>query len=165
MELKNCPECGKLFVHTERNLCPECVRREDDDFERVRRFLRDEPQATIERVSRMTGVSEPVILRLLRHGRLTLPEGSPIALRCERCEAPIDAGRLCKACRKELAEALAVETLRTAGAPPGPGEGAYRGSGRAGPADEAGHPPKAGPGYRSGPARGADRRRSGADRP
>lgn len=122
MELKNCPECGKLYVHTERSLCPECVRREDDHFELVRRFLRDEPEATVGRITEATGVAETVVLRLLRHGRLTLPEGSPIGLYCERCDAPIAAGRLCTGCRKELAAALAV-----GGVPPRaadrPGEG------------------------------------------
>ncbi|WP_245984897.1 hypothetical protein [Biomaibacter acetigenes] len=51
MELRNCPVCGKLFVYTVRNLCPECAKKDEENFEKVRQYLYDVPQATLEEIA------------------------------------------------------------------------------------------------------------------
>lgn len=57
MNLRNCPQCGKLFVYNIRNLCPECIKKDEKDFGCVRDYLYNHPRATIEEISEETGVS------------------------------------------------------------------------------------------------------------
>lgn len=102
-ELRNCPECGRLFSYTGRNLCHKCIESEEEEFKQVRKFVRDHPGATVFDTAEATGVDEEKILRFLREGRL-ISRGlqSGIVLKCERCGKVIDAGKYCKECLSEL---------------------------------------------------------------
>ncbi len=103
MDLRNCPKCGKLFVYTTRNLCPQCLKEDEEDFDRVREYINNNPQATIEEVSEGTGVTPRRILEYLKEGRLMLQSNNTnIILRCEMCDEPILTGRLCPNCSKKL---------------------------------------------------------------
>ena len=103
MELRNCPECGKLFAYTIRNLCPECSKKEDENFDKVRDYIYDFPKATIEEVSENTGVSVKTVLEYLKEGRLMLRDNNKnILLHCELCNEPILTGRLCDKCAKSF---------------------------------------------------------------
>ena len=48
-ELRNCARCGKVYAKTVRDICPECYRKEEEDFQKVYRFLqnRKNREATI----------------------------------------------------------------------------------------------------------------------
>lgn len=102
MNLRNCPECGKVFLQVSRNLCPECVAREEKDFELVAKYVRKHTDATVESTSEATGVSEARIIMFLREGRLQAKGGLAYALQCDRCGKPIGNGRLCEQCAAEL---------------------------------------------------------------
>ena len=85
-ELKNCKRCKKIFMHAVGpQLCDLCKKKEEEDFEKVRKFLRDYPGATIQEVSKATEVSAQLIYRFLRDGRIEVAADSPIALLCENC--------------------------------------------------------------------------------
>ncbi|HHY42343.1 MAG TPA: MerR family transcriptional regulator [Thermoanaerobacterales bacterium] len=110
MELRNCPVCGKLFVYNHINLCPECLKKDEEDFDRVREFINNNPMATIEEVSEGTGVSARKILEYLKAGRLMLQSNNAnIVLKCEICEEPILTGRLCEKCSRKLRRNLIPE--------------------------------------------------------
>lgn len=108
MELRNCPECGKLFAYVSRNLCPECIEKEEELFRRVESFLKEHGSATVQEISKATGVPESKVISFLRTGRLVASSNSPL-LECERCGRPIATGRFCDACRAALAAALKEE--------------------------------------------------------
>lgn len=119
-DIRNCPRCGGVFVYRGREICPRCVREEEDQFERVRQFLRTSPAATLEEVVEATGVPAELILHFMRLGRLIPGGGLRGLLSCQRCGAPIDEGHLCAGCARELA----VEVGRAAsGASAGAGAG------------------------------------------
>ncbi|NPV27626.1 MAG: hypothetical protein HPY81_09370 [Firmicutes bacterium] len=103
MDLRNCPECGRLFAFVGQNLCPACLEEEEKEFELVREYVREHRNPTITEVSEATGVGADKIIRFLKDGRLIakglITEG---VLECESCGCPISAGRLCEACRDEL---------------------------------------------------------------
>lgn len=105
MELRNCPECGKLFAYVSRNLCPECIEKEEEMFRSVERFLKEHGSATVQEISEATGVPESKVISFLRAGRLVASSGMPL-LECERCGKPITTGRFCDACRSALEAAL-----------------------------------------------------------
>lgn len=103
-ELRNCPECGRVFAYTGlRNLCPQCIEEEEKKFVKVRQYLRDHSGASVFEVAEATGVKEEVILRFLREGRLkTKNLSQEVALECARCGKRILSGKYCADCLAEL---------------------------------------------------------------
>lgn len=102
-ELRNCRKCGKMFTYTGKSaFCQACVRREEEDYQKVKEYLYDNPGASMNEVSSVTGVSVEKIMRFLREGRLEIVEGSNIVLECERCKRSIRTGRFCNDCMKGI---------------------------------------------------------------
>lgn len=104
-DIRNCPRCGKVFARVSRNLCPQCVREEDEMTEKVKQYLREHKGASLSEVVEATGAEESLVLRLIREGRIIVSDGEP-ALNCQRCGRPISEGRFCSACANELARGL-----------------------------------------------------------
>jgi flagellar operon protein (TIGR03826 family) len=114
MDLRNCPQCGKLFAYTGSNkLCPVCRQTEEDDYKKVRDYLWDHPGATIEMVHEETGVERELIIKFIKEERL-IAEGITIdfELECERCGTPIKQGRFCKKCQAELVKGFKEGTSK-----------------------------------------------------
>lgn len=84
-----------------KQLCPECDKKDQEEFAKVRAYLRESPTAQISDVSEATGVPVKRIQEYLREGRLVLAERVDW-LRCERCGAPIATGWLCPKCAAEI---------------------------------------------------------------
>lgn len=109
MEVKSCRKCGKIFQYIAgAPICPRCKKKEEEIFQVVKAFLRENRGATIEEVSEATGASIGMIERYLREGRLEVTPDSPIALSCEQCGAKIRTGRLCDRCRANLSSDLSA---------------------------------------------------------
>ncbi len=103
-EVKNCRKCKRIFMYvTGPQICDNCKKLEDEDFEKVRKFVKEFPGATIPEVSKETGVEVALIYRFLKEERLEVAEGSPIALQCENCGTRIKSGRFCVECSRKLA--------------------------------------------------------------
>lgn len=107
-ELRNCRECGKLFVGTG-PLCPDCVRKDAEQFERLRSHLEETPGAFIQETCEATGVSPATIRRFVAEGRLSM--AADAGATCTVCGAPVVTGRLCPDCQANL-EAAARRTRR-----------------------------------------------------
>lgn len=110
MELKNCPNCGKLFVYVTKNLCPACAEKDEENFRNVKDYLYENPEATIDEVSEKTGVDTKKILEYLKEGRLILKQNNPDVLSCESCGNPILTGRFCKNCITNMKKKFGVGT-------------------------------------------------------
>ena len=105
-ELRNCKKCNRLFSSIEGSiLCSRCNVNVDDGFNRVREYIYDNPVSSIKDVSKGTSVSSDIILKWIRDGRIVLAENSSISF-CQRCGSPMDGGRFCGKCVKELADGL-----------------------------------------------------------
>lgn len=100
-DLRNCVECGRLFAYQGRNLCSKCLEKEEDEYNIVRRYVRDHSGASVFEVADATGVEEEKILQFLRDGRLQ-SKGFAEVIECERCGRRISSGRLCDSCRGQL---------------------------------------------------------------
>jgi len=106
-ELRNCPNCGKVFVKINRNLCPDCIQQEERDFEEVRKYLKDYPGASVSEIAEVTGIEENKILKWIREGRLDASyHGTGSAVTCKRCGVSIPLGNLCTKCARELASQI-----------------------------------------------------------
>jgi ribosomal protein L32 len=78
------------------DICPDCQREIEEDFEKVKNYLKEHPNAKIMKIIDDTGVSESRLNRFIRAGRLSI---KPI---CESCGKPIESGRLCAECKMKL---------------------------------------------------------------
>ena len=107
MEIRNCPECGKIFTFIRTNLCPACQKKDDEAFRTVRVFLAKHPGTDIVTVAENTGISEEAIMRYVRDGRITMGiERGSIQMNCEICGVLISQGRLCRTCADKLSSGL-----------------------------------------------------------
>ncbi len=96
MPLANCKECGKLFFKVASDICPECQKKEEEDFNKVKDYLREYPNASLSEIMEATGVNEKKISKFIKAGRLSIKPT------CESCGRPIDSGKLCPECRMKL---------------------------------------------------------------
>ena len=106
VELRNCAGCDRPFLYTGNNLCPNCLKEEQKQFEKVYHYLRDNPNASIAQLCDDTGVDEKLILKFLRQGRLQLAKAS-YYLQCEICGRSISTGRICPECANQMKRNLA----------------------------------------------------------
>ena len=107
MEVRTCRRCKKIFQYiTGPQICPRCKQKEEEMFQVVKEYLRQNPGATMNIVSQETEVSVAIIEGFLRQGRLEVTSDSPIALSCESCGVRILTGRLCQKCNASLVGGL-----------------------------------------------------------
>ncbi|MBP3888953.1 MAG: flagellar protein [Cellulosilyticum sp.] len=107
MEVKVCKSCKRMFQHIAGPImCPKCKAIEEDRFQIVKEYLRENPGASLADVSAETGIESKIILRFLREGRLEVSEDSPISLVCEQCGKKIFTGIRCSACEAQILKSL-----------------------------------------------------------
>ena len=106
MEIANCPKCGKIFQKYSDPICESCMKKEEELFQSVRKYLVDNPDCRLDEVSKETGVSVKKIMRYLKEGRLEVSKGLEGSLHCEQCDKPIASGRYCDKCIIELSHAV-----------------------------------------------------------
>lgn len=97
MDLANCSECGRLFARSIHTECPDCLNTEEDDFEKVKIYLRENTAPELAEIISETGVSETRILSFLRSGRL-ISIGT-LSYPCSSCGELIQGGTICAVCR------------------------------------------------------------------
>jgi flagellar operon protein (TIGR03826 family) len=109
MNLKNCPECGKVYVENPAGLCPECYQQEEEASVKVAEYLRDHPKSHIDDIHQATGVKHKVILKMIRKGRIF--GDVSIAYPCETCGKAITEGRICNECSNNILSQLKKSDL------------------------------------------------------
>ena len=102
MDLANCPRCGKLFARHFRDICQNCQRELESEYEVCIEYLRKNKGATITVLSEETGVSIRQITRFIREGRISLFNAPNLSYPCEVCGVLIRDGSMCDNCRSRL---------------------------------------------------------------
>ncbi|MFL0364975.1 TIGR03826 family flagellar region protein [Pseudobacillus sp. 179-B 2D1 NHS] len=108
-EIVNCSRCGELYMeNTFRDVCPKCAKEEEQMYEIVYKFLRQRENraATIERVVEVTGVSESLIHKWMKKGRLHAAHFPNLGYPCDRCGAIINKGKICRKCTDDIESEL-----------------------------------------------------------
>ena len=98
MEPMNCPRCGRIFVKIKDAICNACVKAEEDIYEAVRTYVKENPNQTIKEISDACDVSVKRILTYLQDGKLEASEGLQSESICSKCGRPIRTGRMCETC-------------------------------------------------------------------
>jgi|GEM_PF-847784 len=86
MELINCKNCGKLFSKKLRDICDECLEKDNRNIDNVEKYVRNSSEQFIsyETISRATGIKVEEIAELYKKGRLTVLSGRLI-VKCKIC--------------------------------------------------------------------------------
>lgn len=107
MEVRNCRRCGRIYQYVGgKPLCYDCKEEDEKDFQKVKDYLYEHPNASMSIVSEATGISVSTIRQYLRDERLMISESSPVGIDCESCGVSIKTGRYCKECSAKLATDL-----------------------------------------------------------
>ncbi len=102
MNVENCPRCGKIFAKNFRDVCPNCIREIDKEYETCANFLRKNKGATIIELSDETGVSIKQITKFIREGRISMINAPNLSYPCESCGTLIRDSHICDSCRSRL---------------------------------------------------------------
>ena len=103
MEMKNCAHCGKMFTYIGGPpLCQACVKKMDEKFEEVKKYVYDNPGCGIQEVCDAMDVTSNQIRKWIREERLAFAESSDVAINCEKCGKRILTGRFCENCKREV---------------------------------------------------------------
>lgn len=109
MEVVNCRSCGKLYNaigNNRKRLCPQCIRNLEEKFNKVKEFLREYPNCSIEVVSTENDVSVKQIKQWIKEERLTLVRDGAGGIACEKCGKMISTGRFCGDCKFKIGNTL-----------------------------------------------------------
>lgn len=102
---KCCDKCGSIYNFNGEKICPKCLAEMDEQFEKIKKYLQQNPNAGVAEIAEETEVDEKVILHFLREGRLELAKTDAF-LKCVNCSAPIASGRYCQKCSLSLSNTL-----------------------------------------------------------
>lgn len=100
-KIKNCSECGRLYMEIGQGVCPDCFAKEEEMEKVVYDYVRDHDKCGIKQIVDDTGVKERVILRMLKAGRF-VSSGLEVTYPCRSCGAPITEGTMCPKCKNDL---------------------------------------------------------------
>ena len=107
MNLRNCARCGKMFNYIGgQPICDPCKKAIEEDFQKVKQYIEDNPTASLRMISEENQVSTKQIQQWIREERLEFSKDSPIQLLCESCGDPIITGRYCAKCKNNVAKSL-----------------------------------------------------------
>lgn len=108
MEVKNCRSCGRIYNYIGGGylLCPACMEALDKKFAEVKKYVQENPKATMSQISEDNEVTINQIERWIREERLVFAEDSPMGIDCEGCGVTIKSGRFCKQCKDNLEKGL-----------------------------------------------------------
>ena len=104
-ELANCPTCGRLYTKNPvRDVCENCYREEEQAYDRVYAFLRkrENRAATVETIVEKNDVTEELVYKWVRKGRLLVAHFPNLGYPCEHCGTLIQKGKLCNSCASRL---------------------------------------------------------------
>ncbi|MBQ6735307.1 MAG: flagellar protein [Lachnospiraceae bacterium] len=102
MGVRNCSRCGKIFNYVAgQPICETCRKELETDFQKVKDYIKENPNQGIKEVAEGCEVSEGQIKQWVREERLEFSKGAGV-LNCEQCGAPIATGRFCEKCKAAM---------------------------------------------------------------
>lgn len=104
-ELRECPVCKDYFNYTGiRDICHKCALKEDELYQIVYRFLRkrENRAANVDRIVEATGVSQDLLYKWVRKGRLHPAVFPNLGYPCDNCGHLTTKGKLCEKCQNSI---------------------------------------------------------------
>ncbi|HJV45610.1 MAG TPA: flagellar protein [Bacillota bacterium] len=85
-----------------RNICPDCIRREEEEYLSLANYLRENKGCTLVELSEATKVPIPQIRKYIIEGRIIISDNPNIEYSCESCGAMIKKGKTCSKCTETI---------------------------------------------------------------
>ena len=116
-KLKNCANCGRMFVATRgENLCRDCMIKEEEKEREVLDYVREHQGCPISDVMEAMGVTDKFIKGMISKGLFANVERSDLYYPCQSCGKPIRNGTYCSDClsrlrneTKKMADQMAIK--------------------------------------------------------
>lgn len=102
MNVANCPRCGKIYVKGFAEMCPNCLKDLEQQYEKCLKYLRENKGITINDLSEATGVAIKQITKFIRDGRISIMHAPNMSYPCEVCGTLIRENTICESCRSKL---------------------------------------------------------------
>lgn len=113
MDVKNCRRCRRLFNYIGgQPICPSCKEEIEKEFQKVKKYIQDNRNATVSQVAEECEVEESQIRQWVREERLMFAEGAVSGIGCEVCGSPITSGRFCEKCKASMISELSAAGRR-----------------------------------------------------
>lgn len=93
-------------------ICPACKTLAEDEFQKVKKYVSDNKQATIPEIVKECEVDARQIQQWIREERLFFADDSPVKISCEICGCQISTGRYCDKCKKDTANSFSNASRR-----------------------------------------------------
>ena len=107
MNVRNCRKCRRLFNYVIGPVyCAQCKQEMEDEFQKVKKYIQDNPGSDIRMVSEACEVDPMQIRQWVREERLCFSDDSPMGIACERCGVTIKSGRFCAKCKSDMTTEL-----------------------------------------------------------
>ncbi|MGW7159322.1 TIGR03826 family flagellar region protein [Paenibacillus taichungensis] len=107
MNLGNCPRCGRLYALNFRDVCSNCIKEIEQEYQTCVDYLRENKGTNIQELSDATEISIKQITRFIREGRISIENAPNMMYPCEVCGTLIREGHMCDSCRSRLTKDLA----------------------------------------------------------
>ena len=103
-KLKNCSNCGKLFLQTHgEKLCRECTIQEEEKQREIMDYIHDHQGCSITEVIENLNVSKKLVNNMINKGFFGNLKRSRSSYTCQFCGKPINIGNTyCRDCLKRL---------------------------------------------------------------
>ena len=116
-KLKNCANCGKMFVATRgEKLCRDCLIKEEEKERMVLDYVREHQGCPISEVIEELGVTDKFVKNMIAKGLFTNIERNDLYYPCQSCGKPIRNGTYCSDClsrlrneTKKMADQMAIK--------------------------------------------------------
>lgn len=103
MNVRNCRKCKKLFNYVVGPIiCPACRDEMEAEFQKVKKYVQENPHCDIRTVSEACEVDPAQIRQWVREERLEFSDDSAVGLNCEKCGKIIKSGRFCDECKRDM---------------------------------------------------------------
>ena len=102
-KLKNCANCGRMFVATRgENLCRDCMIKEEEKERAVLDYVREHQGCPIQEVIEAMGVTDKFIKNMINKGLFANVDRTDFFYPCQACGKPIKNGTYCSDCLSRL---------------------------------------------------------------
>ncbi len=120
MSLSNCRGCGKIFSKTDKHMCSDCVKHEEELLLQATEWLHENSGKTINVMSEELGINKRLILNWVRLKRITLTDKDD-GVPCKRCGELVYDRILCDRCKIAISHDVqqGLRAIKESAPPPG----------------------------------------------
>ncbi len=116
MRTLKCRRCSQVFTvqGSLGQLCPNCIREEEEIYSKVRSFVKDNPGVSVQEVSEILSISRAKIMTYIKEERLEVTSNSKTILKCKNCGKPITTGLFCGDCKRVHTDVTKIDDSKAA---------------------------------------------------